>query len=454
MLSRGRNLVAPAYLLACLILGGSAQGIWQNMVLQLVGLAIIAWAALANSEEPLASPARQLLFITMAAIAVVAVQMIPLPATIWSHLGPRAGVAAGFRSMGLPIPSEPLSLDPAEGLDSLLGVIPPLAILCAMCRLKAYRPQWLAAALLAGAAAGIALGALQVTSSNAELSPWYLFAATNAGQAVGFFANANHMATLLVMTIPFLAAIVAAAKSRSNQRYSAVVAAVAGVAVVVVVGLVLNGSLAGYGLALPVIAASALIFVPANSRLRLWVAVLAALLVVAAIAAFETTPIGSAKAEQSATTSVQSRVDIMATTSRAISDFMPFGSGLGSFRSVYHLYESGDEVTSTYVIHAHNDYAELALELGVAGIVLILLFLAWWTVAVVRVWRTAEAGPFARAAAIASAAVLIHSLVDFPLRTGAIAACFAMCLALLADRRAAPPKEKAELRRTRHIEFR
>ena len=31
MLSRGRALVAPAYLFACLVLGGSAQGIWQNM---------------------------------------------------------------------------------------------------------------------------------------------------------------------------------------------------------------------------------------------------------------------------------------------------------------------------------------------------------------------------------------------------------------------------------------
>ena len=33
-----KSFVAPAYLLACLILGGSAQGVWQNMVLQLLGL--------------------------------------------------------------------------------------------------------------------------------------------------------------------------------------------------------------------------------------------------------------------------------------------------------------------------------------------------------------------------------------------------------------------------------
>jgi O-antigen ligase len=168
----------------------------------------------------------------------------------------------------------------------------------------------------------------------------------------------------------------------------------------------------------------------------------------------EITPIGSGAIGEHATSAVQSRADILATTTRAAGDFMPFGSGLGSFRSVYPLYEHTDQVTDTYVVHAHNDYAEVALELGLAGIILILLFLAWWIVAVWRVWRTAEAGPFARAAAIASAAILFHSLVDFPLRTAAISACFAMCLALLADSRAAPLKEKAELRKRRHVEFR
>jgi len=90
---------------------------------------------------------------------------------------------------------------------------------------------------------------------------------------------------------------------------------------------------------------------------------------------------------------------------------------------------------------------------SVLALILVLLFLAWWGSAVWRAWRTTEPGPFARAAAIASAAVLVHSLADFPLRTAAIAACFGMCMALLADGRAAPPKEKQALRRKRHVEF-
>jgi O-antigen ligase len=248
--------------------------------------------------------------------------------------------------------------------------------------------------------------------------------------------------------------MVASARRSNVQRYSAVVALAVGAGLVVMVGLALNGSLAGYGLALPVLAASALIVLPPGSRLRLWVVAAAALLLVGAVLALQSTSIGSSKLGQDATTSVQSREDILRTTARAMSDFLPFGSGLGSFRDVYHLYERPEQVTNTYVVHAHNDYAEIALETGVAGIILMLLFLGWWMLAVWRVWRTAEAAPFARAASIASAAMLIHSLVDFPLRTAAISACFAMCLALLADRRAARAKEASDLRPARHTVIR
>ena len=442
------------YLFACLVLGGSAQGIWQNMVLQLAGIAIIGWAAASRAEEPLVRPAKQLLLLAIVAIAVVALQMAPLPPAVWSGLGPRHNLVEGYRALGLALPALPLSMTPAASLDSLLGLIPPLAIFCSIVRLKAYRPSWLAIGLVAGTVAGILIGALQVASASSEQSPWYLYEETNVGTAVGFFANANHMATLLVVTLPFLAAIAASARRASMQRYSAVLALTIGAALLMLVGLALNGSLAGYGLALPVVAASALIILPSGSRLRLGAVALAGALLIAAVIGLEATSIGSSKLGSEATTSVQSREDILATTSRAMRDFLPFGSGLGSFRQVYQLYERPDQVTNTYVIHAHNDYAELALETGAAGILLMLLFLAWWAVAVWRVWRTAEAGPFARAASIASAAMLVHSLVDFPLRTAAMSACFAMCLALLADRRAPPPKEASDLRPARHAVIR
>ncbi|MFL6725921.1 MAG: O-antigen ligase family protein [Sphingomicrobium sp.] len=451
MPSAARSAVAPFYLLACLILGGSAQGIWQNMVLQLAGLAIIAWAAAAPADEPLPEPARWLLMLAIAAIAVVALQQVPLPASLGGH-GARTKVLRGFQLLGRPTGPLPTSLTPYESLSTLLGLIPPLAMFCAIVRLKAYRASWLAAALLGGALAGIMLGALQVASPGPN-SPWYPYAETNVGVGVGFFANANHMASLLVVALPFVAALAAAGKSRNVQRYSALLTVSAGIALLLIVGIALNGSLAGYALALPVIAGSALIVLPRTSGLRRWVAILAALSVVGALAAISSSAIGSSRIGQDATSAVQSREIILKTTGKAIADSMPLGTGLGSFLRVYRLYESPDSVTTEYVIHAHNDFAELTLELGVPGIILMLVFLGWWLAAVGSVWRKGEGRPFARAASIASAAVLVHSLVDFPLRTAAIGACVAMCLALLADRREPEPHEAGELRPTRHLVF-
>ncbi len=451
MVSARRTFVAPAYLFGCLILGGSAQGIWQNMILQLAGIAIIAWAAIDKDDHQLPESARQLLLISILASAVVMLQLIPMPSFLWAHLGPRDQIAEGFRTLGSSVPAEPLSVDPASTLRSLLGIIPPLAMLCAMIRLRAYRPQWMALALIAGTLVGIMLGALQVATSGAELSSSYLYEETNPGRAVGFFANANHMASLLVLSIPFLAALAAAAKGKSMQFHSASVAAAMGVGILVVAGVFLNRSLAGYGLGLAVLAWSALIILPARSGLRRWSLAIGSILLIVSALALETTAVGGARINADAATSIQSRGDLLAVTVRAARDFMPFGSGLGSFPIIYPLYEHPEQVTSTYAVHAHNDYAELILELGLAGAILILLFFAWWAMAVWGVWRTAEGTPFARAGAIGSAALLAHSLVDFPLRTAALAACFAMCLGLLAGRSDPMVADPDDPRLTRHL---
>jgi len=442
-----KSSVAPLYLLACLFLGGSAQGIWQNAALQILGVAIIGWSLSERLEEPMVPATKALLVLGLAAVVIVAIQAVPLPPAIWAH-GARTQIANGYALLGKPVPALPISVTPYGSLNSFLGIIPPVAIFVAIVRLKAYRPSWIAAAVLAGAVGGIMLGALQVAS---PVPIWYLYRETNIGFGVGFFANANHMATLLLIALPFVAAIGAAGKSRNVQRYSALLTVLAGIALLLLVGIALNGSLAGFALAVPVIAASGLIVLPTTSVNRTLLAAIAAVSMLASVGILASSSIGGTKFGQAVSSSVESRQQILATTAKAINDYMPFGSGLGSFKRVYRLHESPDAVGAEYVIHAHNDYAEIALELGLPGVALILLFIAWWTVAVRAVWLGGEGGPFTRAASIASAAILVHSLVDFPLRTAAISTCFAMCLALLADRRVPRQQDATDLRPSRHL---
>ena len=454
MASRLRDAAAPIYLFGCLILGGSSQGIWANMLLQLVGVGLIAWAALTPVDNRLPRQQRQLLVLIILGLVLVGLQLVPLSPAMWEPLGPRQLLADGYKVLGIAPPWLPLSVAPYDSLTAVFALIPAIALIATSVRLGC-RPQWLVVALITGTVAGILLGALQVSSPDPLTSPWYLYEDTNPGVATGFFANANHMAILLVIAFPFLAASLAAASSRGRnvQRYSAVVALAAGAALVVAVGIALNGSLAGYGLAVPVLVASAAIVVPDRTRSTRWLAPVAGVLLIGTVGWLATTPLNNSSVlRANAATSVQSRQEIAAISAKAARDFMPLGSGAGTFRRVYALYEDHDRLDpTTYVNHAHNDYLEIALETGVPGLVLLTLFLLWWARAAWRAWRPGQVDPFARAGAVASAAILLHSLVDFPLRTAAIGACFALCLALLVRQRPAPAAEKSDLRSTRHI---
>ena len=455
MANRTRQLVGPAYLFLCLILGGSAQGIWQNMVLQLVGLALIAWAAFDDDPFRLDRHARHLLVIAILGVVLVVLQAVPLPASVWTHLGGRRIIAHGYDILGIGAHSVPLSLAPYRSLDSLLGLIPPLALFIAIVSRGAYRPSWLAAALLLGAMAGVILGALQMSDTgNIADSHWYIYEQTNYGFATGFFANANHMADLLACTLPFLAALLVSARSGNRQRNTAIIVAVAAATLLIVIGIALNHSLAVYGLTPPVLAASALILVPKRSMWRRWWTLATAVLVVASVAGLATTSVRTGQLGSDLQSSAQSREQMLSTTAHAMRDFLPWGSGLGSFVNVYHLYEDPAQVNDSYVIHAHNDYAELALETGIPGILLMLAFLIWLAGAVWSSWRDPDASAYARAASIASGAILLHSVVDFPLRTAAIEAVFAMCLALLIERRTSAVRVSSDLRPTRHLVFR
>jgi len=457
VLSRFREAVVPAYLFLCLLLGGSAQGIWVNAALQLLAVAIIAWVAIAPEQRQPTVSAKRLLLIACLALLLVAVQLIPLPPAVWSKLPGRELVTSGYDLLGQPLPWLPIALVPDEALTNLLRLLPPIAILAAMLRLEAYRSSWLAWALVAGTSAGVLLGALQVTSGAGTESPWYLYPISNYGTATGFFANGNHMAILLVATIPFLFAILARARrdrgSKALQRRSAMVALTAGMLVVLLLGLALNGSLAGFGLGLAVLAASVLLLLKPE-RQRRWL-VAPALLLLVAIGAIFTLPVSARLQSLDAGTSVETRRAVTTTAWEATREFMPVGSGVGSFEKVYRLSENPAAVDRTFVNHAHNDYLEIALETGLPGVILMLLLLGWWAWSAWGRWSEPQGDPFARAATIASAAILAHSLVDFPLRTSAMAGVFAVAIALIAQSRLrVAARTESDLWPSRHVEIR
>ncbi len=113
-----RSAIVPAFLLACLLLGGSTRAEWPNMALQLAAIAILAWAALASPRAQSGLPGQTLVRLALAMMALVALQLVPLPPSLWTALPGREFIARGYGLLGEPLPWLPLSLAPYDTMTS------------------------------------------------------------------------------------------------------------------------------------------------------------------------------------------------------------------------------------------------------------------------------------------------------------------------------------------------
>jgi O-antigen ligase len=443
-----RHLVVPLFLLASLLLGGSPQGIWRNFVLQLGGLALIAWALLSTRRSHPTSAGRLLLWLAGLWFVLALLQLVPLPPHWWSMLPGRSPAVEGYVLRGEELPWLPVSLAPAQTASTLPVMAVPLGIISAVVLLGAYRSRWCIAALVLGGCLSVLLGAVQLSQGGPYLYPIY-----NAGAATGLFANSNHQATLLLAALPFLAALIGRQQQEGLMRAPTALGRlviVLGALAVIVLGIVLNGSMAGLGLLLPVALASLAIALPGAGKVPTTLAGLALLLLLAATAG-----IAAYSDAGSTTSSLTERSEIYRITVAAIADTFPVGTGLGSFQAYYRLYEDPALVDSFFINHAHSDPLEWVLETGLPGALLLGGLALWWATRALRLWRMERPDLVALAATIASGAILAHSFVDYPLRDAAIQAVFALSLAFMAEPRshAAPRKSSSpgQDRAPRHL---
>ena len=428
---RPKELILPAFLLACLIMGGSSQAIWGNALLQLAAVAILAWSAVTADPQPLTIAGRRLLQIVAVTGLLFLAQIIPLPPAVWTQLPGREFIETGYTLLGMPMPWAPISFSPYNTMTTALTLLPPVALLVGLLRLRAWRTDWMIAAVILGAAVSIGLGVLQVSSGDGS---WYFYKRTNIGVAVGTFANGNHYATLLLATIPLLAAL-ATARWRSSSRKperSLVLALALAAAAVLFIGILTNRSTAMLLIGPPVAAATVLLATRlSRHRLNQGTAAVVLLLVAAAGSVLL---IGKQLPALGTSASIEKRSEYWSQSVEAVGDQLLTGWGFGSFQQTYRLYEPRILADRWYVNHAHNDYLEVALEGGVAAIFLMLVFFWWWVRRARQIWPL-HGDLEQKGALVASAAILLHSAFDYPLRTAAIAAVFAICLALVAGAR-------------------
>jgi len=120
-----------------------------------------------------------------------------------------------------------------------------------------------------------------------------------------------------------------------------------------------------------------------------------------------------------------------ANTIGIVSEFPLFGTGLGTFPSIYPDYEVNRIPMRIY--HAHNDYLEYLSELGVLGLILLLggiLFMVINSFLIWRIRRYPEVKGLALGGIVAIICILIHSITDFNLQIPANMMLFSVVLSL------------------------
>lgn len=434
-------LGASLMLVALLFGGASRLHAAPLAIVELASLPVLLWVAARLVEtgewRRIGGPLAILALVALIPLA----QLIPLPRSVWAGLPGREAVAAASTLGGLGDIWRPFTLAPHETVKSCLALLPPAAMFIATARLSSRERRLVVGIVMFAVALNLIFGIGQVAVGGRA----YLYESTNRGYAVGLFANRNHYAMLMVASLPLASTLLIAMAAGRRSPMALLVVSALMIMFLVILGVVMSRSRAATGLLLPAILASVYLLVRAGGRgskaLVLGLGAVAAI-ALAGGALFGLQPLldqFGAKANNDIRFSAAPEI------LRQSLQFLPFGSGVGSFEQVYQSFEPVRMIGREFLNHAHNDYLELFLEAGLVAVVPLVLFAAWWGGAVLRAFKSQGSGAdLALAGATITSCLLLHSLVDYPLRTPALATLFAFGCGLLvlpnASRHAAPAK--------------
>lgn len=425
-------------MLLAIVSGGSSQAdSWAFLVFRLLCIGLLGAALLRLPAHRLARTEAMALIFVIVGVGVVCLQLVPLPYAVFAGLPGREYAAKIFSIAGIPPQAMPTTLSPEATKACLVALLPPIAFFLATLTSHG-RVRWLiAGTILLGSIANVFLGLAQ--RFQGSKSALYLYEITNNGSATGFFSNRNNFAMLLCIAIPLTWAV--AQKLIHSRILSAPGAIAAGgvMMLIILMGLAASNSRSGILLGMLALTLSTMMVLVTpqpksrsnKGRRGTKLSLLAILGGAFIIGQFGMTGILRI-VDSDPLTDV--RAELRQTTIRAASDYFPIGSGFGTFREVYAMHEAPSAMVANFVNHAHNDWLELWLEGGVPAAAVMAAFIALFSVQTLRVWN--PRGAYAehvlpRAASIAALVLLLHSLVEFPLRMPSLACIFGAMIAIL-----------------------
>ena len=421
---------AALLMIVATLFGGASQGNALSLTAVEVASLPLLFVGLYLTLAGTAPKSAILPLILLALVALVPIaQLVPLPASIWTRLPGRGPVMQVLDVTRLGRPSEPFSLAPQETWRSLLALAPPAAMLVGGLFLTNGHRRVLAACWLLLAVVSLGFGVLQLIGG--PDSRFYFYDITNPGSLVGLFSNRNNEAVFFYTLMPF-AAVFAAQFRGSFENPRAIPALLALLYFfVAIVGVLATRSRAGVAITAVALLGSAAVIVRSGALRRHGRAALGiglgSIAAIGAVLLFGLGPV----LDRFSSSGADPRFTGWPLVTALIERFLPLGSGVGSFQSVYMAAEPLRDVSPIYFNHAHDDYLELLLETGYVGVALFAVFMLWLLERLARIW-TSRSDDMAAACTLVILLPMAHSLVEYPLRTEAIAVLFAFACSTIA----------------------
>ena len=428
------HLAMLGLLLAAAWFGGGAtvDVTATDEVLALLALPVLGMGVLAWLRAP-----PQVAVVRAALAAAGLVLLVPLLQWLLPVAGGagRAAIAADLTQAGVSTGIAHGSLTPLATEHALWTLLPPLACFLGAALLDHRGRRRAVQLALALVLANLAFGFFQAGLPSGH--PLRLYSNNGTGFG-GVLINGNHQASALVIGMLLALGLAADARQRSQhgEDRSRQGWAWLAAAALCFLCIPLAGSSAGMLIGVLMLAVA----IPATGLLgpvrqsrggnRIAVAAMAVLGILGLAFASQwmdlaqTDPLRYAAARE--TWSLGNR-------------FLPLGSGVGSFVQTFEqaagpLFQRGE-----YVNHAHNEYAQWWLEGGLLAMLAVLAVFAALAWIGTRLLRDRHRRPLGVACWLGLCALLLHSVIDFPLRTLSLMTLAGLLAGLaLADARRAP----------------
>lgn len=433
MITRSRSRFSPSlsfvllcgFLLVLWLAGGASRADALGQPVVRVAAGVVLTLSIVFGPRPKFGEAKLLWLLLGACAALPMLQLLPLPPQIWLSLPGREVLEpAGALSMaGQPWRS--LSIVPGATLNALGSLLIPLATLVLATSVRREERQSVPGLVLLLVLASTLLALLQI--SGAQMNNPLLN--DTPGAISSSFANRNHFALFLVFGCMLAPVWAFSGDRKAGWRLPAAV----GMVLIFVLTLLATGSRIGMLLGGFALGASLLIVRNAVRReLRQRARWVLPTLLAATFGLIALFVLLSVAADRAASITRLVEVDVSADMrSRAlpvvwnmVRTYFPAGSGLGGFDPLFRLHEPFHLLKFTYFNHAHNDFLEVTLDAGLAGLLLLVFALVLWARASIQAWRPRGTGRHAMAK-LGSAmlfAIIVASIFDYPARTPMIMA--------------------------------